>query len=403
MMFLVSMKGNRPFPFIILFIFLFAIPASSQKTKNQLEHEKKENLKKIAEAEKILTQTLTQKKATLGQLQALNQQISARLSLIRSIGTEIRLLDAEISDLSEVVISLKNDLKVLKEEYAVQIYSSYKANRGNSKLMFLFSSKSFNQLLQRLKYLEQYAEARRLQAEQIELVTKDLDDQRSKVETKRAEQQILLNQQIRENRKLASSKKNQSALVTQLAKKELQLRRELDKRKAANRRLNSLIANTIEAEKKKNSNASTAEIASAAELTRLFESNKNKLSWPVNSGFITSKFGRQQHPVLKRITVINDGVGIQTEKNSRVKSVFDGEVTLIGTIQGKNNIVVIRHGDYLTVYARLRSINVKKGQRVKANDIIGEVYTDRDGVTELEFQVYKGTTKLNPENWLALK
>ena len=191
--------------------------------------------------------------------------------------------------------------------------------------------------------------------------------------------------------------------MAQLTKKERQLRKELDKRKAANKRLNTLIANIIEAEKRKTSNASTAEIASAAEITRLFESRKNKLSWPVSSGFITSKFGKQKHPVLKRITVINDGVGIQTEKDSQVRSVFEGEVTLIGTIQGKNNIVVIRHGDYLTVYARLKSINVKKGQRVNADDVIGEVYTDRDGVTELEFQVYKGTTKLNPENWLALK
>ncbi len=397
------MKGSR----IVLLAFLFATflasTLSAQKSKNQLEQEKKENLKKIAEAERILTQTSTQKQATLGQLQALNQQINARESLIRSIGSEIRLLDAEISDLSAVVGALQKDLVDLKEEYAAQIYASYKASKGKSKLMFLFSAKSFNQLLQRLKYLEQYAEARRLQAEQIEVVTKELEDQRSKVETKRAEQQTLLNQQVRENRKLASSKKKQSALVAQLTKKERQLRKELDKRKAANKRLNTLIANIIEAEKRKTSNASTAEIASAAEITRLFESRKNKLSWPVSSGFITSKFGKQKHPVLKRITVINDGVGIQTEKDSQVRSVFEGEVTLIGTIQGKNNIVVIRHGDYLTVYARLKSINVKKGQRVNADDVIGEVYTDRDGVTELEFQVYKGTTKLNPENWLALK
>ena len=397
------MRESRYSLFLLLILLFLSAPLCAQKTKSQLEREKKENLRKIAEAEKILIETSTQKKVTLGQLQALNQKINARESLIRSLGSEVRILNAEISDLSAVASSLQNDLKTLKEEYADQIYASYKASKGKSKLMFLFSAKSFNQLLQRLKYLEQYAEARRLQAEQIEVVTKELEDQRSKVETKRAEQQTLLNQQVRENRKLASSKKKQSALVAQLTKKERQLRKELDKRKAANKRLNTLIANIIEAEKRKTSNASTAEIASAAEITRLFESRKNKLSWPVSSGFITSKFGKQKHPVLKRITVINDGVGIQTEKDSQVRSVFEGEVTLIGTIQGKNNIVVIRHGDYLTVYARLKSINVKKGQRVNADDVIGEVYTDRDGVTELEFQVYKGTTKLNPENWLALK
>ena len=208
---------------------------------------------------------------------------------------------------------------------------------------------------------------------------------------------------MKESRKLANSKKKQSLLVAQLTKKERQLKKELADRRAANKRLNTLIANIIEEEKVKTSTASTAEVASSAELTRLFESRKNKLAWPVTSGFITGKFGKQPHPVLKRITVVNDGVDIQTNENSVVKSVFDGEVTRIATIPGKNNIVIIRHGDYMTVYARLGAINVKKGQKVKANDVIGEVYTDRDGVTELEFQVYKGTTKLNPENWLALK
>ncbi|MEO9483473.1 MAG: peptidoglycan DD-metalloendopeptidase family protein [Ekhidna sp.] len=391
---------------IILFFFAFLLldfDAFSQKTKSQLELEKKENLRKIAEAERILNETADEKKVTLGQLRALNQQINARASLIRSIGSEITILDNEITDLRIVVSSLQEDLKHLKEEYAEQIYSSYKANKGNSRLMFLFSASDFNQLLQRLKYLEQYSDARRLQAEQIEVVTKELNDQRSRVEAKRAEQQRLLNQQLREKNKLANSKKKQSKLVAQLTKKERQLRKEVEDRKAANARLNTLIAKIIEDEARKTSTASTAESASAAELTRLFESKKNSLTWPVGSGFIATKFGKQPHPVLKRITVVNDGVGIQTEKNSQVKAVFDGEVTLIGTIPGKNNVVVIRHGAYLTVYAQLKNVNVKKGQKVRSDEIIGEVYTDRDGVSELEFQVYKGMTKLNPENWLAMK
>ena len=396
------MSGISTYLFIIPLL-LFSLSASAQKTKARLEKEKKENLRKIAEAERILSETSDQKQVTLGQLQALNQQINARESLIRSIGSEIRLLDSEISDLSAVVNALQNDLRQLKEEYADQVYATYKSSRRDSRLMFLFSAKDFNQLLQRLKYLEQYADARRLQVKQIEVVTEELNEQRSKVETRRSAQQKLLNQQVRESRKLANSKKKQSQLVAQLSKKERQLRKELEDRKAANNRLNTLIANIIKGEEVKDSNASTAEIASAAELTRRFESKKNTLTWPVSSGFIASKFGTQKHPVLKKITIINDGVGIQTERDSKVRAVLDGEVTMTGVIPGKNNFVLIRHGDYLTVYARLKSINVKKGQKVKADGIIGEVYTDRNGVTELEFQVYKGTTKLNPEHWLAMK
>lgn len=403
-LFQISMKGNKSISFLSLLILFFAFtPAFTQKTKSQLEREKSENLRKIAEAERILSETADEKKVTLGQLQALNQQINAREALIRSFGSEIRILDGEIADLSIVVNALQSDLKNLKDEYASQIYSSYKANRGSSRLMFLFAASSFNQLLQRMKYLEQYAETRKLQAEQIEEVAKELNDQKSQVEAKRIEQQKLLNQQVRESRKLANSKKKQSNLVAQLTKKERQLRKELKDREKAIERLNTLIANIVESEVEKASSISLAEAASEAEITRQFESKKNRLTWPVNSGFIASKFGKQQHPVLKRITIINDGVGIQTEKDTKIQAVFDGVVSQISTISGMNNVVLIKHGDYFTVYARLRTINVKKGQIVKAGDIIGEVYTDKDGISELEFQVYKGPTKLDPEKWLALK
>ncbi len=395
------MNGNS-FLFFLVLIILPSI-AFSQRTKAQLENEKRENLRKIAETERILSETSNKKEVSLGQLQALNQQIIVRESLIRSIKFEIRLLDGEISDLSAVVSALQNDLKQLKEEYAAQIYATYKSSRSNDRLMFLFSSRSFNQLVQRLKYLEQYSEARRLQAEQIQVVTIELNKQRVIVGTKRIKQQKLLNQQVRQSRKLAMSKSKQSELVAQLSKKEHQLRKEIESRKVANKRLNTLIANILKSEKRKNNSVSTAEMASTTELTRLFESKKNSLTWPVSSGFITSRFGSQKHPVLKRITIVNDGIGIQTEKNAKVKAVFDGVVTMTGVIPGKNNFVLIRHGNYLTVYARLKTINVKKDQKVKSTDIIGEVYTDPDGVTELEFQVYKGTTKLNPENWLVLK
>lgn len=400
---LANMREGRLLFLLIIFSFTtVGFTLEAQKTKGQLEKEKRENLKKIAEAERILTETSDQKKVTLGQLRALNQQINARESLIRSIGAEIRLLDGEISDLRIVVTSLQNDLKSLKEEYAEQIYSSYKASRGYSKLMFLFSASSFNQLLMRLKYLEQYTKARRLQAEQIEVVTKELNDQRSKVEAKRAEQQTLLNQQVRESRKLANSKKQQSALVAQLTKKERQLRKELEDRKAANERLNTLIANLIRDEERRLEGLSTAEIASEAELTKSFETNKNKLAWPVSTGFISLGFGTQKHPVLKRITIVNPGVDIQTEEGTPVKAVFDGVVSKIAVIQGKNQVVIIRHGSYKTLYAQLKSVNVKVGQTIKKGDILGEVYTNRDGVSEIEFHVYKGVQNLNPENWLAM-
>lgn len=398
------MLGSSFTKTLIFLLLIFSVQLSfGQKNRNQLEKEKKENLRQIAEAERILTETTSKKEVTLGQLQALNQQIKARQSLINSYSAEIKILDGEISDLRIVVNALQNDLENLKQEYADQIYSSYKANKGNNRLMFLFSAKNFNQLVQRMKYLEQYSKARKLQAVQIEEVATELVTQKGKVEAKRSDQQRLLNQQVRESRKLANSKQKQSSLIAQLSKKEKELRREMESRKKADERLNTLIASIVESEVEKSVSVSNAVTASESELSRQFESKKNKLAWPVSSGFVSSKFGKQQHAVLKRVTIINEGIRIQTEKEAEVKAVFEGVVTSIGAIAGMNNVVLIKHGDYFTVYARLKSVNVKKGQRVRSDDVIGEIFTNQEGISELIFRVYKGKIKLNPENWLALK
>lgn len=384
---------------VLLFAFLHS---HAQKTKSQLEQEKRENLQKIAETEKILTDTESEKKASLGQLQALNEQISAREGLISSLNQEVNLLDGEISDLSIIVTALQNDLKQLKEEYAMMIYSSYKANRGYSKLTFLFSASTFNQMFMRMKYLKQYGDARKIQAHQIEEVSKELNDQRSKVEVKRAEQRVLLDQQLVENKKLLQLKTKQNMVVKELGAKEKDLKEELADRKKALDRLDKLIADVVRNEIERSKTMSTKAVENEEELTTAFEKNKTKLVWPV-SGFVSSKFGKQPHPVLKGIEIDNRGVEIQTSKDAQVHSVYQGKVITVAFAPGMNNVVMIQHGEYFTLYARLKEVNVKKGAMVNSNDTIGEVYTDKDGVSEVHFEVWKNYAKLNPEEWLSPK
>lgn len=387
----------------ICILLVLSFTAVAQKTKTQLEQEKRENLKKIAEAEKILSDTESERKATLGQLQALNQQISAREGLIESLNQEIGLLDGEISDLSIIVNALLSDLKNLKQEYAAMIYSSYKANTGFSKLTFLFSSKTFNQLFLRLKYLEQYAEARKIQAQKIEEVSIELDDQKNEVETKRAEQRTLLSQQLAENKKLLELKSKQNNLARELSTREKELKEELAERKNAVDRLDNLIAEIVRREVERSKTLSSEAIADEEELTASFESFKNKLAWPVASGFVSSRFGTHPHPVLKGIVVDNSGIDIQTGKNTEVKSVHDGKVIAVAFAPGMNNVVMLQHGEYYTLYARLKEVRVKKGSIVKKQDIVGEVYTDKNGVSEVHFEVWKNKVKLNPEQWLSPK
>lgn len=385
---------------IPLVFLLLPVLAHGQRNKAQLEKEKIENLRKIAEAEKILTETQSEKKVNVGQLQALNQQIKARESLISGLTEEIRLLDGEIEVLSIVVNALQRDLKDLKNEYAEMIYASYKANSGFNILTFLFSAETFNQLYMRLKYLEQYSDAREVQVEQIQVVTEELNQQRSEVEIKRDEQGVLLNYQLKESRKLQSLKNQKSNLVVELTKKEGQLRREVTNRKKAIDRLDATIADIVRRELESNEVPSSVAALSLEEVTTSFEERKNQLNWPVASGFISKKFGNQPHPVLKRIRTENNGVDIQTNEQETVRSVFDGEVKMVGYLQGMNNFVMVKHGSYFTVYSRLKNVSVQKGQTIQAMDEIGEVFTDGEGISELHFEVWKNTTKLDPEKWL---
>ncbi len=398
-----SLPGTPPIEALICFCLLLLLPlaAYGQKSKEQLEQEKRENLRKIAEAEKILTETESQRKVTIGQLNAINQQIMAREGLISALEEEIKLLDAEIEDLNIVVNALQSDLDNLKTEYTEMVYVTYKVNRGFNLVTFLFSSQTFYQLYMRLKYMEQYGEARRNQAQQIQKVTSSLNSQLVAVEEKRTEQSNLLTQQITENKKLVKLKDRQSQVVAQLNKKKKELRNEMAQTKKAIEKLDGLIADLIRAELEKNRAMSTAAVEDVAALTASFEQQKDKLPWPVKSGFITMKFGRQPHPVLKNIAIESTGIEIQTNKEEQVTSIFDGEVRTRAFLPGYNNVVIIKHGTYYTVYSKLKEVNVKKGQIVKAQDVIGTVLTNADGVSEVHFEIWKNTVKLDPEKWLV--
>ncbi|MEP0114847.1 MAG: peptidoglycan DD-metalloendopeptidase family protein [Reichenbachiella sp.] len=379
----------------------------AQKSKSQIEKEKKDNLAKISEVQKILKETETEKKASIGQLQALNKQIEARRALISSITQEIELINGEISDLSIVVNSLQTDLEHLKDEYGQMIYDAYKANQGFSKLTFLFSAETFNQLFLRLKYLEQYTKAREVQVEQIEKVRDALNQQMGVLVVKKEEQDALLKSKVKENKNLLSLKNKQSKVVQELSKREKELRAEVAETKKAVTRLDKLLAKIIKAEiEKSNAGKNANSINLTADMARIstsFEGKRNRLPWPVQSGFVSERFGKHPHPVLKNIWVENQGVDIQTQKNAQVKAVFEGKVATTAFVPGMNRVVIVQHGDYYTLYAKLKTVNVKKGQVLRANESLGEVFTNSDGISELQFQVWKNNVKMDPEKWLANK
>jgi len=394
--------------FSIFAFFLLSGPATlAQKSKSQLEKEKRENLQKIKEAEKILSETASQRKASLGQLSAINQQVEASEALIQSYSHEVNLLEGEISELNEIINALESDLANLKKEYASMVYAASKARAGATQLTFLFSAKSFNQFLRRYEYMKQYGEARKNQVAQIEKVTEALGGQKESIEAKRLEKNILLNQQVSQSENLLALRKKQSNLLQSLTNRESELKKELAERKEAVGRLDNLIADLVKREieesSKGKSKSTIALTPEAALLSSSFEGNKSRLLWPVEAGFISSRFGTHPHPVLKGIMIDNQGVDIQTNQNESVRSVFEGTVKTVALVPGMNNVVIIQHGDYFTLYARLKKVTVKPGQKIGVKDPIGEVYTDKDGISELQFQIWKNNVKLDPQAWLFTK
>lgn len=405
------MTADKRIFFGCVFLSIFiSIGSFGQRNKNQLQKEKQKNVEKIKQTEKILTETARQKKNSLGELTALNQRIRDQENLITSIKNEITLLEEDINENNDIISALEKDLAKLKEEYVAMLFSAQKASGKITKLTFLFSAESFDQMMMRLKYMEQYGDVRQEQAEVIGRVQKLLSSQVKQTEVIKNEKNILLTDEVTENENLSNLKKKQKTVVQSLVKEEKRLKKDLEATKKSVAQLDKLINDIIkeeleraarearEAKEKRTVNATKATEAAVA-LSSSFEENKAKFLWPT-SGFVSQRFGRQNHPVLKGIELQNDGINIQTKQDEKVKSIFQGEVRRVAFIPAIGSSVIISHGEYFTVYSGLKEVFVKQGQKVTTNQEIGKVSINSDGISELRFQIRKSTVALDPQAWL---
>ncbi len=406
------MCASKFFTCLFLMVLTVFSVSGQNKSRNTLEREKRESLKKIQDVEKILNETAGQKKSDLGQLYALNSQIKERKKVINSIKGVIYIIELDIRDTDEIIQSLGEDLEQLKEEYATILRASYISSRGHGKITFLFASDSFSDFMLRMKYLEEYSKARKRQADHIEKVQFALKGQIQSIQQKRKDQQLLLEEQIQGNIKLTNLKNKQSAIVKTLEAKEKQLEDEIADYKDAVVQLESTIDNLIKSEMAKAAKA--AETASAnsgsnskvtatpevAKLTGAFSSNKRKLPWPVEKGFVSKGYGVQRHVVLKRVQFENNGIDIQTNEGEKVRAVYSGKVNAVGYAPGMGNFIMVQHGEYFTVYAKLKNVSVKSGQTIDVKDEMGVVMTDKNGVSELHFEIWKKSERMNPQQWL---
>jgi len=395
-------------------LLILSLPlAIAQKSKAQLEREKKARHRKIEETNRILSRVEKQKKASLGQLNAINQQIQNREQAIASINDELKGIQRDFTQILGVKASLEIDYQNIRKEYAAMVYAASKAGNLN-KVVFLFSAETFNQFTMRLNYLKQYAKARREQVNKMKAIQLDLDTQEKLLAAKRKEKELLLGEELKQSTQLVGLRVKELGVVGELTGKEKELQRELEKQRSAYRKVEKMIAELVRREIRKSMSRTRSEskidddvekipmTPEVALISKTFTGTKRSMIWPVSSGFIASRFGKHEHPVLKKVYVDNLGVDIQTNENEKVRSVFEGVVGFVASVPGMNGkIVTIRHGNYFTVYSNLGEVNVKTEQKVSAREVIGRVYTDADGVSMVQFQIWKDNQRLDPEEWLA--
>jgi murein hydrolase activator len=385
---------------------LFVGEASPQ-TQQKLKQSKLQLEKEIEYTNTLLDQTKKTKQSSLNRLKLLNKQIERREALISTISKEIGSVEVEIATDNLMISKLSRDLQILQNEYAQMIYYAYRTMKGNDRLTFIFSAKDFNQAFHRLRYYQEYASYRRVQAQKIMRTQTELARRRTELEDVKNHKITLAESQENEKKKLTREKLEKDKAVKELTNKEKELLATLRVKQTALNKLQIEIEKVVASAGKKSSapgskNSAPAVLSpSEMKLSSSFAANKGILPWPTEKGVVVSTFGEHAHPVLKYVKVKNNGVDIMVENGSSVKAVFNGKVSRVLSVPNLNNVVIIRHGEYLTVYSNLGEVSVKDGQEVTTRETIGKIHADpEDGKSELHFEIWLGKSIQNPQDWL---
>lgn len=398
--------------------------AFAQTSRTELEKKKDKLVKEITSLQAELDKTKKNKNATLGQVTALKKKIAARETLIGTYGSEINLLDKDISKTRSQITAEAARLKDLQVRYARSVHYNYKHMGAYDGLMFVLSSRSFNDAFQRLKYLRRYAAYRRTQSNGIKEAVSQLSGKQTKlVAVKNEKKQLLTEEQALRN-KLAQEKSEQDKLAKTFTQKEKKIKADLATKKKEQDKLKKKIEDAIRKEiaaatkaaaaksgtittKASSSSSSSAALTLTPEakaLSNSFAANQGKFPWPVEKGSYFESFGTHAHPQLANVTTKNNGVDILTNSGAAVRAVFKGKVVSILTNPVYHKAVIVRHGEYFTVYSNLETVNVKAGEELATKQTIGTVHTNADTKqATVHFEVWKGTVFMNPAGWLAKK
>ena len=386
-----------------------------------LERQREEALESITLTSQLLKEASASAKLSLNRLNLLSQQLMARKKVLNLLGQEIATIDRRIKTMSDEIDILDKDLTKKKENYAKSMQNQQQEHRTTQyKMLLILSAEDLAQSYRRMRYLREYSDWQKEEAGRIKVKQNEITERKADLEKTLTEKQDLLAQHANESKKLQDEEQLQQKEVKDLDKKRNDLQRLLQQKRkdadALNKQIENLIAEEIK-NSQKNTQTETAASPSSARpsgssyiltesettISKNFTANKGKLPSPVTGRFtVVSQFGEHQHQELSHVRTVNNGVDMQTTAGAEACAIYRGVVTRVFVMPGFNNNVIIRHGDYLTVYSNLSDVYVRAGDAVNTSQVIGKIFTDseKNNETILHFQLWHERTKLNPSVWI---
>lgn len=399
-------QGRCLFVFLSL-ILLCSVNVIWGQTQAELDEERKRLLKDIQTTQNLLQKASEGKSAALTTLQTLQQQVRSRRSLLKTYQQQIQISREEIKEIEDSIRVLNTEIGVKSEEYAQTLRKMYRYKKQSPSWIQFISAQGANQLFRKWVYLSQIEEWQNQQRTQLMEIKKAFEQQK----LKKQEAGILLEQRLKKEQETAAEitkdLDKESKLLDQLKSQESELKQQLKKQQKERAQLDKAIARLIAEASKESKTSAAADFAATPEgkaLSSAFSGNKGKLSWPVKRGIVVRQFGKQKHPTLSNIYIQNNGVDIATETNASVFALFKGEVMGVIEVPGYQQMIMIRHGSYFTVYSRLKDVYVQKGDQIQTGQEIGRVYfNEKESQSLVHLEIWNDKDKQNPVLWMAAK
>ncbi|MBL1281441.1 MAG: peptidoglycan DD-metalloendopeptidase family protein [Fluviicola sp.] len=414
--------------FIVFLLLTFSV--NGQSTSEKLKREQARLERKIADTKSLLTKSKSNTQASLNELKVIENQIVFRESLLRNYDNQIRGAELNIKNKEQEIEELYDKIERLKMQYKKLLLYAYKHRNKYSKMMYVVSAENYNEALKRKKYLERISEIQQKQFLVIKQNQALIKQEITEIEKEKAYKKVVVTEKSKEKKAILQDKLVQEEVYQKFKSQEQELLAKLRKEESRKVVLRNKISAAIrieiaeaearrreaEAARKKNTanaggsvTTKVPDFASTKESARLsasFEGNKGRLPWPVDKGSITEKFGKNPHPTLKNVYTNNRGIDISSPKNAQVRAVFDGEVTSVLSIPGAGKVIILKHGNYRTVYSNLKDTYVSKGDKVTTKKVIGSLLTkDKQNMSVVHFELHKvvgsSVTCLNPTLWVS--